>query len=98
MKKLISGEEVFKLYDTYGFPLELTKEVVTKYGFQIDEVGFQEMLEKAKEKSRQATKEMFKKGVDWSKYLEGIPQTEFVGYSALSAENVTLLKTIELEG
>jgi hypothetical protein len=40
---------------------------------------------------------MFKKGTDWSKYLEGIPQTEFIGYSALSSDTPKLLKTIELE-
>jgi alanyl-tRNA synthetase len=40
---------------------------------------------------------MFKKGTDWSKYLEGIPQTEFIGYAALSTDTPTLLKEIMLE-
>jgi alanyl-tRNA synthetase len=96
-KKCIEGSQLFLLYDSFGFPLELTREITQEKGFQIDEEGFQTALAAAKEKSRQATKEMFKKGIDWSKYLEGIPQTEFVGYTDLSAENATLLKTIELD-
>ena len=40
---------------------------------------------------------MFKKGVDWSKYLEGLPQTAFIGYSDFSCESVKVLKEIELE-
>jgi alanyl-tRNA synthetase len=41
---------------------------------------------------------MFKKGIDWSKYLEGIPQTEFIGYSAFSSTEPILLKELEVEG
>jgi alanyl-tRNA synthetase len=63
----------------------------------IDETGFQQALEQAKETSRQATKEMFKKGIDWSKYLEGIPQTEFIGYTTLTSDEPRLLKEIDLE-
>jgi alanyl-tRNA synthetase len=92
------GSDVFKLYDTYGFPVELTREIVAEKGLSIDEKGFETALESAKEKSRQATKEMFKKGIDWSKYLEGIPQTEFIGYTAFSSDAPQLLKEIDLEG
>jgi alanyl-tRNA synthetase len=97
-KSQLPGADVFKLYDTYGFPLELTKEIAQENGLTLDETGYQAIAEQAKEKSRQATKEMFKKGIDWSKYLEGIPQTEFIGYSALSFSEPKLLKEIELEG
>jgi alanyl-tRNA synthetase len=69
-KGVLTGVEIFKLYDTYGFPVELTKEIAQERGLAVDEEGFQQALEEAKEKSRQATKEMFKKGIDWSKYLE----------------------------
>jgi alanyl-tRNA synthetase len=95
-KKQIEGSQLFLLYDSFGFPIELTKEITQEKGLQIDEEGFQSALAAAKEKSRQATKEMFKKGTDWSKYLEGIPQTEFIGYSAFSSDHSTLLKTINL--
>lgn len=53
-------------------------------------------MSQAKEKSRQSTKEMFKKGIDWSKYLEGIPQTEFIGYENLNFNEAKLLKRIEI--
>jgi alanyl-tRNA synthetase len=76
----------------------LTKEIAQEKGFMIDEGGFQEALERAKETSRQATKEMFKKGIDWSKYLEGIPQTEFIGYTTFSSDEPQLLKEIDLKG
>jgi alanyl-tRNA synthetase len=95
--KPISGEDVFKLYDTYGFPVELTREIASEYGFSIDEIGFQTALEKAKETSRQSTKEMFKKGIDRSKYLEGIPQTAFIGYETLSCTTPTIIKEIDLD-
>ncbi|MDR2415175.1 MAG: hypothetical protein LBD75_00740 [Candidatus Peribacteria bacterium] len=95
---LLQGSTIFKLYDTYGFPVELTKEIAQEKGLAIDEAGFQQALQAAKEKSRQATKEMFKKGIDWSKYLAGIPQTEFIGYSTFSSDEPQLLKEIDLEG
>jgi alanyl-tRNA synthetase len=63
----------------------------------VDEEGFHVAMEAAKEKSRLATKEMFKRGMDWSKYLEEIPQTEFIGYTDLSTDEPKLLKSIELE-
>ena len=97
-KTELSGEDIFKLYDTYGFPLELTREIAQEHGLCLDEEECQCCIQKAKEKSRQATKEMFKKGTDWSKYLEGVPQTEFIGYEALSFTTPTLLKELDING
>jgi len=53
-KKVISGEDVFKLYDTYGFPKELTDEYVQEYGFDIDDVGFKTEMNKQRERARAA--------------------------------------------
>ena len=53
-EKLLSGEVVFKLYDTYGFPLELTKEIAGEKGFEIDEEGFNEQMKLQKERARNA--------------------------------------------
>jgi len=89
---------MFKLYDTYGFPLELTREIAQEHGICLDEDGCQRCIQEAKEKSRQATKDMFKKGIDRSKYLEGIPQTEFIGYEGLSFDSPKLLKEINIDG
>lgn len=85
------------LYDTYGFPLEITKEISASRGVELDLAGYEKALEAAKEKSRQGSKAMFQKSADWSKYLEGIPATEFVGYDELSFANAQLLKEIQTE-
>src|SRR5699024_10105631 len=53
-EKVVPGEEVFKLYDTYGFPKELTEEYVEDYGFQIDEAGFEKEMEKQRTRAREA--------------------------------------------
>ena len=94
---IISWETVFKLYDTYGFPVELTKEIAESKWFKIDIEGFKKLLEEAKNKSRQATKEVFKRWIDWSKYIEGLPPTQFVWYETLELENPKLLKDFEIE-
>lgn len=70
------GTEVFELYDTFGFPLDLTSLIARENNFQIDEIGFQTELEKQKNRSRAAT------GIetdDWQQLLADVP-TEFVGY------------------
>lgn len=86
------------LYDTYGFPLEITKEIAATKWVQLDIEWYQKALEEAKEKSRQSTKEMFKKWVDWSKYLEWISQTKFIWYKEFTTSDVKLLKDFEVNG
>ena len=54
---VIPGEEVFKLYDTYGFPKELTEEYVEDYGFTIDEAGFEIEMEKQRQRASEASEE-----------------------------------------
>ena len=76
-EKTLRGDQIFMLYDTYGFPLEITKEIASDRGVELDLAGYEKALEAAKEKSRQASKSMFQKTADWSKYLEGIPATAF---------------------
>ena len=95
--KKLSWEQIFMLYDTYGFPLEITKEIAAERGVELDLEWYQKALEDAKEKSRQSTKAMFQKSADWSKYLEGIPATEFVWYDNLNFEWSKLLKEIEAD-
>ena len=52
-KKILAGDKIFMLYDTYGFPLEITKEIATERGVELDLAGYEKALEAAKEKSRQ---------------------------------------------
>ncbi len=94
---IIPWEEVFKLYDTYGFPVELTKEIAQEMWKQIDHAWFERALEQAKERSRQGSSKMFAKGTDWSSYLSGVSPTTFTGYTSLQEENVKLLKDINVD-
>lgn len=91
------GEKIFMLYDTYGFPLELTKEIVDERGVLLDEEGFKTALKNSKEKSRQASKNMFDKGTDWSTYIQWLEKTEFLWYDNLVVENINVLKDIDID-
>lgn len=87
----LSGEEAFILSDTYGFPLDLTKEIAEEYGVSVDEAGYAESLEKAQELARAGSKygksELFGGGEE---ALEGLPATQFVGYDELDTSGEVL--------
>jgi alanyl-tRNA synthetase len=78
----ISGEEAFKLYDTYGFPIDLTKLVAAEKGLKVDESGFDVEMQKQKSRSRAAT------AIDTEDWvvLDDFARNEFVGYDSLEAE------------
>lgn len=95
--KVLSWADIFLLYDTYGFPFELTYEIATWEWFQVDTQWYYEQLELAKQKSRQWSKDMFKKSTDWSRYLEWMPQTIFIWYETMSADSIKILKDFEVE-
>ena len=86
--KIIPGTEAFILYDTYGFPIDLTDLIATEKGFTVDHEGFAEELQKQKERARSATSNSFG---DWAVYHEG-EESVFVGYDALSVPDARLLK------
>lgn len=77
----IDGAFAFELYDTFGFPIDLTKLIAEENGIEVDEVGFLAELEKQKERSRKASKAEFG---DWIVLHEGF-NSEFVGYDNLDA-------------
>ena len=79
---MLSGETAFKLHDTFGFPRELTEEIVSERGFQVDLAEFNSMMESQRERARAAFK-----GVDaaaradvYRTLLSGVDHTDFVGY------------------
>ena len=98
-EKVLSGENAFKLYDTYGFPLDLTKEILEEKGYGIDEEGFQVAMEKQRVQAREARKETNYMGADATVYDEIDPSvtTEFVGYDTLSCDSKITVLTTESE-
>ncbi len=84
----IPGEDAFKLYDTYGFPIDLTELIAAEHGFKVDIDGFQVELAKQKDRARSATANSFG---DWTVYHEG-EDVEFVGYD-VTETSARLLKS-----
>ncbi len=83
--KTISGEDAFHLHETYGFPLELTKEIARAKGVGVDEDGYKQAKEQAQEKSRSYADEFSKGKVIVMQKLENtLPATQFVGYDTLT--------------
>jgi len=91
-KSVFSGTDSFKLYDTYGFPPDLTRELVNDAGLSFDENGFQSEMEAQKERARAARGETSYSGSETSVYHQLPPSipTEFVGYDALMADSEVL--------
>ena len=78
----LSGEDAFKLYDTYGFPIDLTKDILAEKGMSVDEDKFKELMNEQREKARNARKSS--DGESWKSdgiAFENIPATAFVGYT-----------------
>nr|MDE6608883.1 alanine--tRNA ligase [Lachnospiraceae bacterium] len=96
-KKQLSGAEAFKLYDTYGFPLDLTMEILEEKGFSVDEKGFSAAMEEQKETARKARKVTNYMGADVTVYESIDPSitTEFVGYDRL--EHVSKISVLTTE-
>ncbi len=96
--EILSGRSAFKLYDTYGFPLDLTKEVLAEEGFAVDEKGFKEEMEKQRERARQAREDIGFSGLKdqkvYSQLKEEIDQVDFTGYRRLDnkAQIIAIIK------
>ena len=87
--KLIPGSDAFRLYDTYGFPIDLTDLIAAERGFTVDHEGFQKELQQQKDRARNATSNTFG---DWTVYHEG-EDVEFTGYDSTTLEGALLLKS-----
>ena len=83
---VISGEEVFKLYDTFGFPIDLTREIAEESHLTIDEETFQILMTQQKKRAREARANIGGWDSSSKSLLENIPATEFAGYTDPSAE------------
>ncbi len=98
-EKVLSGENVFKLYDTYGFPVDLTHEILEEKGFSIDEDGFNAAMEEQRTKARNARKETNYMGADATVYesIDPAITSSFVGYDTLTADSKVSVLTTESE-
>lgn len=86
--EVLSGSDAFKLHDTFGFPIDLTREIAAEAGIDIDEVEFRAQMERQREAARQALRA--KSGSAWDadampEELAALPPTEFVGYNQMRA-------------
>ncbi|MCI6631246.1 MAG: alanine--tRNA ligase [Lachnospiraceae bacterium] len=98
-KKELSGEDAFKLYDTYGFPLDLTMEILEEKGFTVDEEGFKKSMQEQKDKARAARKVTNYMGADVTVYESIDPSvtSKFVGYDRLTHSSKITVITTETE-
>ena len=97
-KKDIDGESAFKLYDTFGFPFELTKEIAAENGLNVDEEGFKTAMQEQKDRAKAATQKISVTGdMKYAKIEEQVGSTEFVGYTENEAD-AKILATVEGDG
>lgn len=97
-KKDIDGDSAFKLYDTFGFPFELTKEIAEEQGLKVDESGYKKAMQEQKDRAKAATAKISVTGdMKYAKLEEEVGSTEFVGYEENECD-AKILATIEGEG
>lgn len=83
--RLLDGETLFRLYDTFGFPLDLTADIARERGFTLDQAGFEQAMERQRERARATSKFTMQDGIAYSG-----PSTEFHGYESLQLEGHVL--------
>jgi len=100
-RRELSGEQVFRLYDTYGLPIQLLREIAEEERFAVDEAGFEQAIAGQRERSRAATGDSQKRLGALKEVLTRLgplPPTKFVGYEQLELENVQVLRALRARG
>ena len=98
-KKDIDGESAFKLYDTFGFPFELTKEIAEENGLKVDEEGFKKAMQEQKDRAKAATAKISVTGdIKYAKIEQEVGSTNFIGYSENECSDAKILAQVEGEG
>ena len=89
-KKVISGEDAFKLYDTFGFPVDLTREIAEEKGLAIDDEAFTSLMKEQKDRARAARGNISGWSDSSKSLLKNLPATEFLGYTEYECEGKIL--------
>ena len=98
-KKDIDGESAFKLYDTFGFPFELTKEIAAEQGLNVDEAGFKAAMQEQKERAKAATAKISVTGdMKYATIEKEVGSTNFIGYTDNECSDAKILAQVEGEG
>ena len=95
--KVISGEDAFRLYDTFGFPLDITREIVEEKGLSIDEEKFTALMKEQKDRARAARGNIGGWDESSKKMLASLPKTEFCGYTEMSSTATVLAIIVDGE-
>ena len=96
-EKTFSGADAFKLYDTYGFPIDLTQEMVEEAGMSVDKEAFDQLMQEQKARAREARKALGDLGWAGVEFGKDIPETQFVGYEQLVTDGKLLAIVAEEE-
>jgi alanyl-tRNA synthetase len=94
--KMISGEDAFKLYDTYGFPIDLTELMAREIGFTVDRQKFDELMEEQRTRSRETKKFFGAPAIAGKIELNNLQKVEFVGYDKLDSESKVIAQENDL--
>ena len=89
-EQVFSGADAFRLYDTFGFPIDLTVEMAADEGLTVDEESFRQLMQEQKERAREARKALGDLGWAGVEFGKDVPATEFVGYSVIQADSHVL--------
>ena len=90
-EKVFSGADAFRLYDTFGFPIDLTAEMVAEQGMTVDEESFRQLMQEQKQRAREARKALGDLGWAGVEFGKDMPATEFVGYDHDTVEGAKVL-------
>ena len=89
-EKVLSGADTFKLYDTFGFPVDLTREIAEEAGLSIDEDAFKALMDEQKQRARAARGNISGWSDSSKSLLENLPETQFLGYTEVQCEGKIL--------
>src|SRR5699024_10317072 len=91
---VFSGQDAFKLYDTYGFPIDLTGDMARDEGLIVDEEGFRALMEEQKVRARKAREALGDLGWAGIEFGKELPETEFVGYDHDAIDDAKVLAMV----